>query len=809
MPELAGTKAAVASERLGIDRWFSSPDGLILRIPPTLPLSRLEKERIVRKLSALPAVEFATTASAAPARIRADLLTNPSSSDTEIPDARLRGFRQFDKVGYEAKLDFSRPREPGVVLVAYTDESLFAPNFASTLARAAADHAAVGATVYSVLSFSPTTRVEVVHFDESTISLPDMVRRYNALTWVEYAEPNYTDCTLATTSVNDPYVNDGKGLHLNLIQAPQAWDIIHDTNQIVAVIDTGLFTGHPDIAGNVFADLSGTNLVNGSSSPVDDETAYAGRFSNGTGTSPGGHGTHVSGIIAANANNGAGSCGVAWSAQLLPIKIFNQNEISVDAAHVAQASTLATNKGAKIINCSFGGGYFETVHTAIAQTQAAGAVVIAAAGNLTGQGSGTGGIRLPTKPQSGPSSGSNVDDDISPVYPACFEFPNLAAVAYTNADPTSPDTIDTLSIYSRFGRFSVDLAAPGTPIWSTLNQNSYNTGMPYGALEGTSMAAPHVTGTIALARQLYPQSTAWELLDRVRMGVDQLASLGGLVFTDGRLNAYKALLPRSKMYNLSCRGNVQGGSGNMINGFILRSDTTVVIRGLGPTLGAYGIPGTLGNPYLQLFDSNNNLIAFNDNWQDSQAAQIQATGLAPPNSLESAIYANLTAGSYTAILSGVAGGQGVGLAEVYELADQAQAANDSKRLTNASSRVYVGTGSQTAILGLIVHGQLPRRVLIRALGPTLNQYGISNYLSDPQLTLLDSGGNVLGGNNNWKTVDTSQTMIYSSKLRAAGLAPSYDQEAAIVTTLAPGSYTVQCSGADGGVGIALIDAYEY
>jgi len=108
----------------------------------------------------------------------------------------------------------------------------------------------------------------------------------------------------------------------------------------------------------------------------------------------------------------------------------------------------------------------------------------------------------------------------------------------------------------------------------------------------------------------------------------------------------------------------------MIAGFIAsggNGSTQVVVRGLGPTLTQFGISGALADPELTLVDGNGNIVRSNNNWKDSQQAEIQATGKAPPNDLEAAILTTVAAGNYTAVLSGNGGGTGIGLVEVYKL----------------------------------------------------------------------------------------------------------------------------------------------
>jgi hypothetical protein len=126
----------------------------------------------------------------------------------------------------------------------------------------------------------------------------------------------------------------------------------------------------------------------------------------------------------------------------------------------------------------------------------------------------------------------------------------------------------------------------------------------------------------------------------------------------------------SRLANISTRGFVQTGDNVMIAGFILGNGTaseTVIIRAIGPSLTSSGVANVLADPTLALHDGNGTLLMSNDNWKDTQQAEIQATGLAPSNDLESAIVTALPPGAYTAIVAGKNGGTGVALAEVYDL----------------------------------------------------------------------------------------------------------------------------------------------
>jgi len=252
--------------------------------------------------------------------------------------------------------------------------------------------------------------------------------------------------------------------------------------------------------------------------------------------------------------------------------------------------------------------------------------------------------------------------------------------------------------------------------------------------------------------------------------------------------------------NISTRLHVDAGENVAIGGFMITgaSPKRVAIRGMGPSLQG-SMSGALSDPTLQLHAPDNSFIANNDNWRDNPAwaAELEAVGLAPGFNFESAIVATLPPGAYTAIMSGKNESTGMGLVEVYDL----NAAGDG-RLTNISTRGLVRTGSQVVIGGFILGGDTGQAtVLLRAIGPSLNGFGIANALANPTLELRDSNGLLLQSNDNWK--DTQQAAI-----EATGLAPQNDPEAAILATLLPGSYTAIAAGKDGTMGVGLIEVYN-
>ena len=251
--------------------------------------------------------------------------------------------------------------------------------------------------------------------------------------------------------------------------------------------------------------------------------------------------------------------------------------------------------------------------------------------------------------------------------------------------------------------------------------------------------------------------------------------------------------------NISTRMEVLTDAQVLIGGFIITGNDPkeVVLRAIGPSLGAFGIADPLADPVLELHASDGSLITMNDNWKDAQQAEIETSGFQPQNDLESAIISTLDPGNYTAVVSGKDGGTGVGLVEGYDL-DQAA----DSQFGNISTRGFVETGTNVMIGGFILGGESGNaNVVVRALGPSLTAFGVTGALADPTLELRDGNGALVQSNDNWK--ETQQTEI-----EATGLQPTNDLESAVFETLAPGAYTAVVAGKDDLTGVGLVEVYR-
>ena len=275
-------------------------------------------------------------------------------------------------------------------------------------------------------------------------------------------------------------------------------------------------------------------------------------------------------------------------------------------------------------------------------------------------------------------------------------------------------------------------------------------------------------------------------------------------------------LGATSLGNISTRSLVQIGEHVMIGGFIVHGSgpKRVIIRAIGPELTQYGIPDALANPTLELHNGSGALIASNDNWQTtilggiitaSQVSDIQNSGHAPTAASESAIIANLQPGNYTAIVRGVNNTVGVALVEVYDLNPGA-----SSNLGNISTRSFVQTAEHVMIGGFIVQGTGPKRVIIRAIGPELTQYGITDALANPTLELHNGNGALVATNDDWQTTILGGIITSNQvgDIQNSGHPPTAASESAIVANLQPGNYTAIVHGVNNTAGVALVEVYD-
>lgn len=253
------------------------------------------------------------------------------------------------------------------------------------------------------------------------------------------------------------------------------------------------------------------------------------------------------------------------------------------------------------------------------------------------------------------------------------------------------------------------------------------------------------------------------------------------------------IVSAGELANLSTRGLVGTGDDVLIGGVIVTGTPAkrVILRAIGPALAT----GVLEDPILDLHSGNGNTLQTNDDWRYGPELEIEATTLAPAGDYDSAIIANLGSGNYTAIIHGYAHSTGIALVEAYDLD-----LGGGSHLAQISTRGHVRTGNDILIGGFIVSNGATN-VLLRAIGPELAAWGVSNSLQNPTLELRDGNGALIEANDDWKSNN-------QQAIAATGAAPTDDRESAIVRTLAAGSYTALVRGQNNTTGIALVEIYR-
>ncbi len=389
--------------------------------------------------------------------------------------------------GFQAKTEY----KPNQVIVKFKTEIL------ST--KASSIQSDVNATVAKKFSL---TGAEL--WNLSGVTVEDAISRYKDDPSIEYIEPNYVVHAIDKIP-NDPFFTQLWGMQK--ISAPAAWDRTTGTNIVIGVLDTGVDPNHEDLSTNIWTnpgEVAGNGIDDDGNGYIDD--VYGWDFFNNDNNpyDDNGHGTHVSGTIAAIGNNGKGVVGVCWSAKIMALKFLSAGGSGYTDGAIS-AVEYATMMNARLTSNSWGGGgYSQGLYDAIQAAGNAGVLFVAAAGN------------------------SSMNTDINPNYPSCYDLGNIISVASTTSD-------DQMSSFSNYGLLTVDLGAPGSNIYSTLPGNNY------GSYSGTSMATPHVAGVAGLVLSLNSHLGGSDVKNIILSSVDPISALAGKTVTGGRLNAFQAL----------------------------------------------------------------------------------------------------------------------------------------------------------------------------------------------------------------------------------------------------------------------------
>ena len=263
--------------------------------------------------------------------------------------------------------------------------------------------------------------------------------------------------------------------------------------------------------------------------------------------------------------------------------------------------------------------------------------------------------------------------------------------------------------------------------------------------------------------------------------------------------------PASTLTNLSVRTGAGAGDRTLIVGFVVANGAReILVRGVGPTLAAFGLTGTLADPKLELY-AGDARSATNDNWTGSGllAADFAAVGAFAlgAGSRDAALRLPLS-GSRSLQITGANNGSGLALVELYDAGN-----GGSGRLVNVSARAEVGTGADILAAGFAIGGTAPKRLLLRAVGPTLGLFGVGGTLADPVLAIRPLGRETLSAqNDDW--AGTAALKAAFASVGAFAFADDASRDAAVVVELPPGTYTATVSGKNNTTGVALVEIYE-
>ncbi len=269
--------------------------------------------------------------------------------------------------------------------------------------------------------------------------------------------------------------------------------------------------------------------------------------------------------------------------------------------------------------------------------------------------------------------------------------------------------------------------------------------------------------------------------------------------------------PEARLANFSTRARAGGGEQVVIAGFVISGTAPkqVLVRAVGPALAQFGVEGALAAPTLEVFQGERSL-ARNAGWSSNanaaavaSAAQQAGAFALTAGTTDSAVLLTLAPGNYTAVIGAADGRSGIGLIEVYDLSLPTR----GQLISNLSIRATAASGADTLIVGIVVQGDSPKRLLVRAAGPALGQFGVSGFILQPQLAVL-SGTTELARNSGWSTATNSSAIAQVATQAGAFAFTAGSADAAVLVELSPGNYTAQVSGLAGASGVTLVEVYE-
>lgn len=294
---------------------------------------------------------------------------------------------------------------------------------------------------------------------------------------------------------------------------------------------------------------------------------------------------------------------------------------------------------------------------------------------------------------------------------------------------------------------------------------------------------------------------------------------GSVTSTAVRVTVALPIINPARLVNLSINTTLVAGEtmtlGTVVGGADPRGTKPLLIRGMGPSLAAFGVPGFLPDPRLDLY-AGQQVVAANDNWGGSPslaaaASSVGAFAFAGTGSADAAIYEKaLPAEAYTVQVKGVGSSAGIVLAEVYDATPAETFTAATPRLINVSVLKQIRTG-ESVTAGFVIDGTGSATVLVRAVAPSLGQlFGVGGAMNDPKLTVY-SGQTLVAANDNWAVQATGSASAIIAAADAVGafrLPDAASKDAVLLLTLRPGSYTAVVSSADGPGGLVITEIYE-
>ena len=662
----------------------------------------------------------------------------------------------------------------------------------------------------------------------------------------------------------------GADIHLT-----QAWNIRRTSPDVlVAFLDNGFDFSHPDLVANRYRDpreISGNGIDDDGNGLIDDWSGWDFVDGDNDPDPTGDHGTTVMSVMCARGNNGSAIAGVTWAVQILPVKVTSGGGGGTGTvANLIAGINYARSKGARIISMSLVGfPYSVELLNAIENARTAGMLIVMGAGNagldldvtgvypasyptdnllvvanttnldelnstssfgLRNVDLGAPGTRVPTIGRNGAILIGTGTSDAAPLVTGVAALLLAERPDATVADLKHwiLDTVDPLPALAgrcvSGGRLNAFAALSAAQIQPTIAaQPLSRTTAAGGAVEFTVTAAsafpltyqwqrngvaiPGATGaTLALSSVTAADAGDYTVVVSKSTGstTSRLARLVVATPEPGRLISLSVRsVSRSRSTPLIVGVNVAGGS------------KTLLIRGIGPTLAQFAVPGVLPDPLLEVHatvNSQDTIAASNDNWGTSDVAALRAafvaTGafaLSDAASRDAALLYPVE-GLRSIFVYDTAGRSGVTLAEVYD------SGGNSARLTSISARNFVGTGDNVLIAGFSISGNAPKRLLIRGVGPGLTGYGVPGVLADPKLDLYElrpDGSSVLfASNDNWGDGDMAVLRAAFIAIQAFDLPDAASRDAALLLTLPAGTFTALVSGVGNTSGEALVEVYD-